>query len=43
MVFVYLTFKVVETIPCLMVLGAAVGTAHGIQALIEQVMIHVFA
>ena len=38
MVFVYLTFKVVETIPCLMALGAAISTAHGIQALIEQVV-----
>ena len=40
--FTILSFKAVEVIPHLMALGAAISAAHGIQALIEQVMIQVF-
>ena len=41
MIFTILSFKAVDAIPHLMALGAAISAAHGIQALIEQVMISV--
>ena len=39
MIFLNLSFKVLHAVPSLMALGAAISAAHGIQALIEQVMI----